>query len=133
VGIQNRVKTIIAIITVAASLSIQAAVTDQQAERALYGECCGEPYSTKLATADAIRNRLAKYGDLRGVYGSKSKQLEHIDSKAWSACVRAWNESATNNIVGKAYVWGSKDDLQKASFYRKMHKVATIGGHTFFD
>jgi hypothetical protein len=126
-------RRLLAIIAFTAILmSARAGVTDLQAERALYGETAGESYACKEATGEALRNRIAKYHDLRGVYGKSSPLLNHIDAKAWSACVKAWNESATNNIVGKAYVWGSKDDLRKASFYSRMTKVATIGGHTFF-
>jgi hypothetical protein len=125
-------KIIATIAITAVLMSARTEVTDLQAERALYGETCGESALCKLGTAGALRNRIAKYHDLRGVYGKSSPLLNHIDAKAWSACVMAWNESATNNIVGKAYVWGSKDDLRKASFYSRLTKVATIGGHTFF-
>ena len=77
----------------------------------LYGESCGEPYAAKLAVASVIRNRMAAGWGLRGIYGASNRQLNHVDAKAWAACVRAWNESSTNNTeAGHLHFGGKLDD-----------------------
>ena len=103
-----------------------AEVTDTQAIRALYGEACGEKYDAKLAISGVMRARIAKGWGLRGIYGANSKQLAHIDPKAWHACVTAWNQSATNNTApGCLHFGGKLDDsyFQKHNF----QLVATYG------
>ena len=105
------------------------AFTDLNCEKSLYGECAGESYQCKLATAHALRNRAT----LSGVYGYNSKLLkERISKRAWNDCVMAWKNSlVTPDITKGAKFWGCKSDLPE-HYLKGMICTAHVGGHWFF-
>lgn len=99
--------------------------------KALVGEVEGESYQTKLATAEALRNR----GSLKGVYGINSKRISKASRKVWEECTLSWGESAHSNLVRGATVWGNKKDVEhfrKTRWFKSYVQTAHIGNHFFF-
>jgi hypothetical protein len=93
-----------------------------------------------LGVACAIRNRMqmSYYRDnvLHGVYGVNAKHTSKESPEIFTLAKKAWADSATKNIVGHAYVWGSDSDIQKfktQSWFSNMVPVVKIGGHTFYE
>jgi hypothetical protein len=64
--------------------------------RAIIGEAAGEPFTTKLAIASALRNRDSLAG-VRGFYNAR--MIDAQPGHVWADARRAWAMSATNNIV----------------------------------
>jgi hypothetical protein len=98
---------------------------------ALYGETAGEGYANKLATACALRNRVALGKGLGGVYGVSSPLLRRVNARAWAECERAWRESARGDVTRGATLWACRGDLGKG-YLRGARLVARVGGHWFF-
>lgn len=102
--------------------------SDKMAVRAIVGEAASEPYRTQLAVAGAIRNR----GSLAGVLGAKNAaMIDRQTAKTFSTALRAWNESATNNIVNGASYFESTN-FKTPAWARKMKCVATVGRFNFY-
>ena len=114
-------------------------VSEARVVAALYGEVCGESYACKLATAHALRNRMAWKRQagaknlLQGVYGAQSPLLKQpIDRRAWADCARAWRASATGqDPTGGAVFWACRSDLGGA-YLRDGEFTVRVGGHWFY-
>ena len=113
--------------------------SDNDRINAIVGEAGNQGYQGMLGIACAIRNRAKipyyKNNVLHGVYGLNAKQLTKEPKVLFQQAAKAWNESATNDIVGGAYMWGSDSDIEKfnkESWFRNMKATVRIKDHTFF-
>ena len=98
------------------------------AVRAIIGEAASEPYRTQLAIASAIRNR----GTLNGVLGLRNaKMIDAQTPRTFAIAMKAWNESATNNIVQGATHFESVN-FKTPDWARGMKCVATVGKFNFY-
>jgi hypothetical protein len=84
-----------------------AEINEAQAVRCLMGEARGESYEAIVAHAEAYRNRYARYGRVKGVFGCTAKFSE--PARVWARVKKAWLESANTNLVNGATHWESTD------------------------
>lgn len=118
---------LISIIIFGAPPQVQAAVSDEQAIRAIVGEASGESYQTMLGVACAIRNR----GTLQGVYGLKAKHSNNEPAWVWAKARKAWAESKSKDITLGATHF---DCVKKGEPYwaSTMRKTVLIGVTQFY-
>jgi hypothetical protein len=96
--------------------------------RAIIGEAAGEPFTTKLAIASALRNR----DSLAGVRGfSNVRMIDAQPGRVWADARRAWGMSATNDIVNGATFFESSN-FPTPYWARGIKPVATIGVFRFW-
>ena len=97
------------------------------------------------AVASAIRNRMKdpyyKHDILKGVYGRTASHVKHESPKTFQLAKRAWDDSATHDTVGGAYLWGYGPDVQKWKsqamqdpkfWFNNVEPTITVGSNTFF-
>lgn len=102
------------------AINSHADIDNKRAINAIIGEAEGEGYQGMLAIAGAIRNR----GTLKGVYGEKSARVvgKKYNAKTYQLALKAWKESASNDITHGADHWASlKID------YAWEHKMRSLG------
>ena len=96
--------------------------------RAIIGEAAGEPFTTKLAIASALRNR----DSLDGVRGfSNARMIDAQPGYVWADAHRAWAMSATNDIVNGATFFESSN-FPTPYWARGIKPVATVGVFRFW-
>lgn len=78
-------------------------ITDEVAVNCIMGEARGENYEAKLAHAEALRNRVKRYGKLWGVDGCNVNinEPQHV----WDDAKRAWKESEYSHLTDGADHW----------------------------
>jgi len=76
---------------------IRTVIPSALAVDALIGEAGNQPYATQVLVARALRNR----GSLQGVYGVNNPVVRKASARLRARCLRAWNESAVANKVGR--------------------------------
>lgn len=113
--------------------SAMAMVDSHKAVLAVIGEAEGEGYEGMLAVAGAIRNR----GTLKGVYGLRAPRvlLHRYSAKTYRLAVRAWRESAANDITRGATGWGNAKDMEifrHSAWFPSLYLTAHIGSHYFY-
>lgn len=110
--------------------------TDQEAVRAIVGECAGEfPYDLKkkkeamFHVAWAIKNR----GTLRGVYGLKAKHVKTEPKWIFDMARLAWHETDVYpDITFGADSWYSKEDIIANGDPQDKQITTMYGNHTFY-
>jgi hypothetical protein len=111
--------------------------------RSIAGEQSGD-YQGMVAVACAIRNKMKhpyyKNNILHGVAGKHAKHLANEPAQTFELARKAWNESATKDITGGAYLWGYSADIAKWKaeaqrnpkfWFNNVEPTVTIGGNTF--
>lgn len=116
--------------------------SEDQIIRAIAGEAGGSGYEGMLAIAGAIRNRQHsgeyKHNILKHVAGLHAKHLAHDPQVVFTEAKRAWYESATNNIIPGATLWGNRSDVHRWETepglmdMSKLDLVKEVGGNYFF-
>jgi hypothetical protein len=113
--------------------------SEQDIINTIVGEASDQEYRGMLALACAIRNRTNvpyyKNNILHGVYGLNAPHIKGESSEIFALARKAWAESATRDIVGKAYIWGTNSDIVKfkqQSWFKNVESTITIKDHTFF-
>jgi hypothetical protein len=112
----------------AQTVSQPSALNPQLAIRAIIGEAAGEPFTTKLAIAGALRNR----DSLAGVRGLRNARM--IDAQpdwVWADARRAWSESATNDLTHGATHFDSVN-FPTPYWAEGIKPVATVGVFRFW-
>jgi hypothetical protein len=99
--------------------------------RAIYGEAEAEPFSGKVAVAEAIRNRKS----LKQVFGVSSKRTLRPIPSIWKECELAWEKSANSNLTNGAIGWGNAQDLKifkRQKWFKNCFITKRIGNHYFY-
>jgi len=106
---------------------------------AIVGEASSKGYSGMLDIACAIRNRIKspKHAKrpLKQVYGYKANHNKSEPQEVWDAARKAWADSAKQDTVNGATLWGNAKDVEKFNTTWDMSRVdQTVSrhGHTFF-
>src|SRR3990167_5403228 len=108
--------------------------TESNIIKALAGEAGGQSDAELLAHCHAIRNRITKYGDLRGVYGLRAP----VSVKSINRARIAWNRAKTMpSSVGLCDHWLSMYDLKhsRPALIAWRHKAVysvKVGMTTFY-
>ena len=110
-----------------------AIISEHKAVLAIIGEAEAEGYNGMLAVGGAIRNR----GTLKGVYGLHSYRVTHhlYSHKIYLQAVKAWHDSATNDITHGATGWGNAADVahfRNSLWFPSVYFTAHIGHHYFY-
>jgi len=105
-------------------------LSDTQAVRIIMGEAAGEVYRGKLAIACVLRNR----NSANGFYGTKRSiaWCEAQGPKAHADSLRAWRESANNDITGGCTLEGGMMDDYYFQHTLHLKPVLTIGRQRFY-
>jgi hypothetical protein len=88
------------------ALSVNAAVPDALAVRAIIGEAGNQPYQAQCAIASVIRAR----GSLKGIYGVNNPCVAKASETTRKRAARAWADSATADYSRGARFFGCKAD-----------------------
>ena len=104
------------------------AIDDNQAVRAIVGECSNQGERGMLAVACAIRNR----DSLDGVMGLKAHHIKTEPRWVWQRARRAWADSLKGDITGGAVSWENERVFGKPYWARYMRRTVQIGDHTFY-
>lgn len=99
-------KKLITLTSCAIALSVNAAVPDTLAIRAIIGEAGNQPYQAQCAIASVIRAR----GSLRGIYGVNNPCVTKASEATRQHAERAWKDSATVDYSHGARFFGCKSD-----------------------
>lgn len=125
---RTRLFTLLATATLIGAGEVSAAVSERDAVRAIVGEASNQGERGMLAVACAIRNR----GTLQGVLGLKAKHVDRQPAWVWERARKAWRESATRDVTGRATHWDNIRAFGKPYWAVSMTKTVTIGDHTFY-
>lgn len=113
--------------------------SEQDYINAIIGEASNQGYEGMLGIANAIRNRAKvpyyKNNVLHGVYGLNNPQVKTASKDIRAMAEKAWKDSATKDITGGAYLWGSDSDIEKfktQAWFKNVKPTVKIGAHTFF-
>lgn len=107
-------------------------VSDDQITRAVIGEAGGESLQTQTAVAESIRNRVARYGDLRGVYGVKNPVVNKASSATWAKARQAVDASRTSKLLPAKTIYFGGDKLDD-HYFRNYNRVAHYGHVSFYQ
>jgi len=88
------------------SLSVNAAVPDSLAIRAIIGEAGNQPLAAQRGIASVIRAR----GSLRGIYGVNNPCVAKATETTRQRAAQAWADSATVDYSRGARFFGCKAD-----------------------
>ena len=112
----------------AQTVSQPSTLDPQLAVRAIIGEAAGEPFTTKLAIAAALRNR----DSLVGVRGLRNaRMIDAQPARVWADARCAWSESATNDLTHSAAYFESTN-FPTPYWARGMKPTATVGVFRFW-
>ena len=113
--------------------------TDNDYIDAVVGEAADGGYQGMLDIACAIRNRIKdprhSKNPLHQVYGYHAPHNKGESKETWDLARKAWTDSANQDTVNGATLWGNASDVQSFNKNWDMSKVAqTVSrlGHTFF-
>ncbi len=109
-----------------------AAVSQDQMIRALIGEAGGESLQTQTAVAEVIRERVATYGSLRGVYGLHNPVVDKASPATWAKARKAFAASATSHLVPAGTLYFGGDRLDDG-YFKSYRRVAHYGRVSFYQ
>lgn len=122
-----------AVAAVLTGLSANAAtITDDQIARAVIGEAGGESLTTQTAVAESIRARVARYGDLRGVYGYRNPVVAKATAATWAKAKQATAASKTSHLLPAQTIYFGGDKLDD-NYFRTYKRVAHYGHVSFYN
>ena len=124
---------LLAAAAVLTGLSASAAtITDDQIARAVIGEAGGESLTTQTAVAESIRARVARYGDLRGVYGYRNPVVAKATKATWAKARQATAASKTSHLLPAQTIYFGGDKLDD-HYFRAYNRVAHYGHVSFYQ
>lgn len=124
---------LVAVTVILTGLSAGAAtITDEQITRAVIGEAGGESLTTQTAVAESIRNRIARYGDLRGVYGYHNPIVSKASLATWAKARKATADSKLSHLLPSKTIYFGGDKLDD-NYFRKYNRVAHYGHVSFYQ
>jgi hypothetical protein len=124
---------LLAVAAILTGLSAGAAtITDDQIARAVIGEAGGESLQTQTAVAESIRARVARYGDLRGVYGYKNPVVAKATPATWTKARQAVADSKTSHLLPPWTLYFGGDRLDD-HYFRTYKRVAHYGHVSFYQ
>ena len=103
--------TLAALITIPLSV-FGTPISISNGTNAVVGEAAADPFITKVAVAEAIRNR----GTLRGVYGFRASHNKREPRWVWAEARAAWIQSIHTNLTHGARFFGNLQDVRKGTF-----------------
>ena len=106
---------------------------------AVIGEASNGGYEGMLDIACAIRNRIKdpqhSKNPLHQVYGYHAKHNRGEPEETWNLARKAWADSANQDTVNGATLWGSVSDVaqfKRTSWFKNVEPTVSRLGHTFF-
>lgn len=104
---------------------------DELAIKAIIGEAENQGYEGMLGVACAIRNR----GNLKSVYGIKSKRVTKVSNRIIQMARTAWVNSDKIDVTNGATGWGNDSDIRifkKHKWWGKCGITTHIKDHWFY-
>jgi len=118
---------------------VQKHYSDDDYIDAVVGEAAIGGYDGMLDIACAIRNRIKdRYharDPLKQVFGYHAKHNSTEPKKTWELARKAWADSANQDTVNGATLWGSDSDVRQfktQSWFKNVEPTVSRLGHTFF-
>jgi len=103
---KNIMKKLFILTSCALALSVNAAVPDSLAVRAIIGEAGNQPLAAQRAIASVIRSR----GSLKGIYGVNNPCVSKATETTRKRASQAWKDSASVDYSHGAMFFGCKAD-----------------------
>lgn len=132
---------LLTLLSISAQISFAAEIDPNQAIQAIFGEARGEgrrwdDWDGKLVAMTAVGEAIRNRGHLKGVYGlyADSKDPEWVEEKCLKLAKKAWEMSATTNLVKGADHWENLK-VFGVPYWAKdksMKKTVKIGDHQFY-
>jgi hypothetical protein len=106
---------------------------------AVVGEASMAGYQGMLDVACALRNRIkdpyhAK-DPLHQVFGYNAAHNKKETKETWETAKKAWKDSANQDTVNGAIIWGNANDVKifkRSGWFKNVELVKTAEGHSFF-
>lgn len=103
-------------------------IPQSTAVRCIIGEASNQGYNGMLSLAGALRNR----GATQGVYGCNSKHIDKQPKWVFDLALKAWLESANNDITDGATHWENVNAFGKPYWADKMTMTFEYKDHKFY-
>jgi hypothetical protein len=106
----------------------QAAVTEEQAVRAIIGEAANQGEHGMICVAEVLRRR----GSTKGFYGYKAKHVNKQPAWVWAQARKAWRESAHTNYTRGAWYFENVKAFGQPCWAGSCVEVYRHKDHVFF-